>query len=816
MKVITAFSILFIFLAWKKIAYIEAIPGTIDCQTITPVKSFALDEYQSIHLVCPQHGIITSIQPDTSIYCCSAILSTKYENISFRNDQASCSRQYVMTALRRFKHQWQSLQCHQVIRGRIDYDKCTLHSSRMNRQPISCSKGKAAVSIWFNQGYSNIVCCYYDRLGSLPRQNRFKRQSSEWLQSWNKSAGIETTIMLLALIASLALSMIACTFCHQKRSRTLSFADLTRKNESRTDERKMLPQDASENSCSTEKADNSVIDDRTVDTNDRNTNTIVASYNNSGIYLNASPQDSKKVDKEGSDTNGDIALRIQADDFRQRTNTDEYERPLSKLFRTRQNNTTDTPTQNDDQNADNDNQNNDRVKSPIPYDPYEAIENILRNLQNKRNDEKEITNQSSEDKSNHVNDQQSNNIPPTNDIDEYVDVDVRQEDHVYAVYFEPADTETDLVEQLSRHIKFSDVTEKESIGHGAFAEVKRGFWYQEAGKPIEAALKILKSEATTGERIKFFQEAVIMQQFSHANIVQFYGMISNSSERPLVINFNVNSMYIELIFQLFLFQRPTKEATPIFLQFARDIASGMEYLSECKFIHRDLASRNILLNSSKICKIGDFGMARNIFENDIYSSSGGKVPIKWTSPEAITTKKYSVASDVWSYGILLWEIWSYGLNPYPGWDNTRVVEEVLKGYRLPPAEGCPRKINSMIERCWAENPQERPTFKAIHSFMKMDQNILLGLSDENPYDTLNRFRSGVDNETATLILSSIYQDSESKNDEKCSTYVSVTDDEKESATIDIQVQANGNSEEPKSDTNTNVTNLEMIRKNSIT
>ena len=108
------------------------------------------------------------------------------------------------------------------------------------------------------------------------------------------------------------------------------------------------------------------------------------------------------------------------------------------------------------------------------------------------------------------------------------------------------------------------------------------------------------------------------------------------------------------------------------LEFSQQICLGMGYLSTKRFVHRDLAARNILVSDNNICKIADFGMSRDLQDTDYYVSSGGKIPLKWTAPEAVSYKKYSTASDVWSYGCVLYEIWSMGTKPYHNISNTDV------------------------------------------------------------------------------------------------------------------------------------------------
>jgi c-src tyrosine kinase len=129
-------------------------------------------------------------------------------------------------------------------------------------------------------------------------------------------------------------------------------------------------------------------------------------------------------------------------------------------------------------------------------------------------------------------------------------------------------------------------------------------------------------------------------------------------------------------------------------------------------VHRDLAARNILLDDSHIAKVSDFGLAQSETQPQT-ESTRGKFPIKWTAPEALRHNKFTNKSDVWSYGVLLWEIYSYGRVPYPRIPIQDVVRHIEKGYRMEPPEGSPQSVTNLMSECWALETQSRPTFSEL-------------------------------------------------------------------------------------------------------
>ncbi|OCT97337.1 hypothetical protein XELAEV_18009565mg [Xenopus laevis] len=151
----------------------------------------------------------------------------------------------------------------------------------------------------------------------------------------------------------------------------------------------------------------------------------------------------------------------------------------------------------------------------------------------------------------------------------------------------------------------------------------------------------------------------------------------------------------------------------------RGIASGMKYLSDMGYVHRDLAARNILINSNLVCKVSDFGLSR-VLEDDpeaAYTTRGGKIPIRWTAPEAIAFRKFTSASDVWSYGIVMWEVIAYGERPYWEMTNQDVIKAVEEGYRLPSPMDCPAALYQLMLNCWHKDRNSRPKFEEIVSIL---------------------------------------------------------------------------------------------------
>ncbi|XP_057304891.1 ephrin type-B receptor 1-B-like [Hydractinia symbiolongicarpus] len=264
----------------------------------------------------------------------------------------------------------------------------------------------------------------------------------------------------------------------------------------------------------------------------------------------------------------------------------------------------------------------------------------------------------------------------------------------------------DAVQEFAYELDRKDVKIGKLLGGGEFAEVYKGTLFRN-GKSLSVAIKTLKAGASKRDRDDFLGEAAILGQFSDANVVSLEGVILKDRPNIIVLEFMSNGALDKYL------QINDMQFTVLqLLGMARGVASGMKYLSELGFIHRDLAARNILVNEQKVCKVSDFGMSREIKVDETYDTQGGKIPVRWTAPEAIQFKKFTTASDVWSYGVLLWEIMSYGERPYWDWGNYDVLERLNAGYRLPPPMSCPKVIHDFMLHCWNKDRTKRPKFGA--------------------------------------------------------------------------------------------------------
>jgi len=249
-------------------------------------------------------------------------------------------------------------------------------------------------------------------------------------------------------------------------------------------------------------------------------------------------------------------------------------------------------------------------------------------------------------------------------------------------------------------IQETELELRESIGKGEFGDVMLGILRGE-----KVAVKMLKDSSEAAQ--KFLAEASLMTSLRHENLVQLLGLVFNNKNKHicLVTEYMSKGSLVDYLRSRGRLHVTKKDQ----INFAFDTCSGMEYLESRKVVHRDLAARNVLISEEGVAKVSDFGLARE--EN--FTLEGGKLPIKWTAPEALKQSKFSNKSDMWSFGILLWEIYSFGRVPYPRIPLADVVKHVEKGYKMEAPEGCPPEVYEIMREAWHLQPDERPTFHGV-------------------------------------------------------------------------------------------------------
>ncbi|XP_017306996.2 tyrosine-protein kinase Fyn isoform X3 [Ictalurus punctatus] len=245
------------------------------------------------------------------------------------------------------------------------------------------------------------------------------------------------------------------------------------------------------------------------------------------------------------------------------------------------------------------------------------------------------------------------------------------------------------------------------LGAGCFADVWCGTW----NGNTKVAVKTLKAGTMSPE--SFLEEAQIMKNLRHDKLVQLYAVVS---EEPIYIVTEYMSKGSLLEFVKDGEGRALK--LPYLVDMAAQVAAGMAYIERMNYIHRDLRAANILVGENLVCKIADFGLARLIEDNEYTARQGAKFPIKWTAPEAALYGKFTIKSDVWSFGILLTELVTKGRVPYPGMNNREVLEQVERGYRMQCPQDCPASLYELMLQCWKQNAEERHTFEYLQAFLE--------------------------------------------------------------------------------------------------
>ncbi|XP_018568526.1 tyrosine-protein kinase receptor torso isoform X2 [Anoplophora glabripennis] len=334
-------------------------------------------------------------------------------------------------------------------------------------------------------------------------------------------------------------------------------------------------------------------------------------------------------------------------------------------------------------------------------------------------------------------------------------------------------TRTNTLEQADEWELLSEkILTKEVLGEGAFGIVRKGEYYAENGNSIEVAIKMLKDNPSQEELRQFCQEIDIMKSVpSHPHLVSLIGCITQGTNQGplLVVEYcskgdlqtylrsawnkltnGINKDKINLpnlleytkcasnkLYDLNVEQYMDIPQPKDLVSYARQIALGMEYLSSLKLIHRDLAARNVLICKDNTVKISDFGLSRDVYHNKIYcKTTGGKLPLRWMALESMTHQVYTTRSDVWSFGILLWEIITLGSTPYPGISTGDLLPLLKSGYRMEKPSNCSNELYTIMCKCWKAAPRERPTFSELRKTL---DELLESVSN---YLNLNTSESG--------------------------------------------------------------------------
>ncbi|XP_040906616.1 proto-oncogene tyrosine-protein kinase receptor Ret isoform X2 [Toxotes jaculatrix] len=299
-----------------------------------------------------------------------------------------------------------------------------------------------------------------------------------------------------------------------------------------------------------------------------------------------------------------------------------------------------------------------------------------------------------------------------------------------------------------------------TLGEGEFGKVVKATAFRLKGKAgyTTVAVKMLKENASHSELRDLLSEFTLLKQVNHPHVIKMYGACSQDGPLYLIVEYakygslrnflresrkvgpsymgrdaNRNSSYLE---------NPDDRALTMgdLISFAWQISRGMQYLAEMKLVHRDLAARNVLVAEGRKMKISDFGLSRDVYEEDSYvKRSKGRIPVKWMAIESLFDHIYTTQSDVWSFGVLLWEIVTLGGNPYPGIAPERLFNLLKTGYRMERPENCSEEMYNLMLRCWKQEPDKRPTFSDISKElekMMVKSRDYLDLAASTPADAL--------------------------------------------------------------------------------
>ncbi|XP_043473036.1 focal adhesion kinase 1 isoform X5 [Leptopilina heterotoma] len=266
-------------------------------------------------------------------------------------------------------------------------------------------------------------------------------------------------------------------------------------------------------------------------------------------------------------------------------------------------------------------------------------------------------------------------------------------------YSTPATRDYEIVRN---HVELGEI-----IGEGQFGNVHKGSYKGRDGQTIAVAVKTCKVDADLATAEKFLEEAYIMQQFEHPHIIRLIGVCS---EAPIWL-----VMELARLGEMRAYLQSNKHRLDLatLLLYTFQLSTALSYLESKKFVHRDIAARNVLVSAHNCVKLADFGLSRWVEDQSYYTASKCKLPIKWMAPESINFRRFTTSSDVWMFGVCMWEILMLGVKPFQGVKNNEVIRKLENGERLALPNHCPPRLYSLMSQCWSYEPSKRPTFKDI-------------------------------------------------------------------------------------------------------